>query len=199
VYQGQEQHASGNYSPFNRGALWTLGYKTEAPIYHLTATLNKLRNHAISIDSHYVTNVSTELYLDASTYATRKGPEGAQIVAVYSNQGSKGGQYDLVVPGAFAAGTEAFEVTNCTKVTANEAGNITVSMGAGMPKAFYPSSQMNGSGLCGFSSERVVSTGNGTTNTTGGNPKKKGAAAQMQPSASTFTLCIIFLSALLFL
>ncbi|KAH2069768.1 hypothetical protein KXV52_001183 [Aspergillus fumigatus] len=91
VYQGQEQHMSGNYTPFNRGALWTTNYDTTSPLFKLTATLNKLHNHAISIDNHYVTNHSIELHSDNSTYATRKGPEGVQAVSVFSNQGTNGG------------------------------------------------------------------------------------------------------------
>lgn len=141
---------TGNYSPYNREPLWNTGFSTDGPLYNLTATLNKLRNHAISIDSHYVTNHSKELYLDGSTYGTRKGPEGVQIVSVFSNQGSKGGKYQLALPGGFAPGTEAMEVLSCTKITANSVGNITVEMGAGEPKVFFPVMNLNNSGLCGF-------------------------------------------------
>lgn len=153
---------TGDFSPDNRVPLWSGGespYDTSAPLYNLTATLNSLRNHAIQIDSRYVSNHSTELYLDTSTMATRKGPDGVQIVAVFSNQGEQGGEYELSVgPGAFEVGTEVIEVFGCTVSNANEAGNITAMMGAGLPKAFFPTSQMNGSGLCGYSSEAAAAT-----------------------------------------
>lgn len=145
---------SGNYSPYNRGALWTTGYKRDTPLYKLAATLNRLRNHAISIDGHYVSNHSKQLYLDGSTYATRKGPEGVQIVSVFSNQGSNGGKYHLALQGGFAPGTEVMEILGCSKQRTNSVGNITVRMGAGEPKVFFPISQLNDSGLCGFEGQK---------------------------------------------
>lgn len=171
----------GNYSPYNRAPLWSgspsgIPYDTDAPLYNLTATLNTLRNHAIKVDSRYASNHSTELYLDPSTMATRKGPEGVQIVAVFSNQGELGGEYELSVgPDAFAVGTEVIEVFDCTVSNANEAGNITALMGAGLPKAFFPTAQMEGSGLCGYKSDRAA------TNTSDADPSatKQGTAAAM--------------------
>ncbi|KAF7513129.1 hypothetical protein GJ744_010525 [Endocarpon pusillum] len=179
MYQGQEQHMPGNYSPYNRAPLWSgsesgTPYDTSAPLYNLTATLNALRNHAISIDSRYVSNHSTELFLDPSTMATRKGPDGVQIVAVFSNQGEKGGEYELSVgPGAYETGTEVIEVFSCTKSNANEAGNVTALMGAGEPKAFFPTAQMKGSGLCGYSSDAEAAT----NTSSGAHPSAKNGAA----------------------
>ncbi|PTU19606.1 hypothetical protein P175DRAFT_0309285 [Aspergillus ochraceoroseus IBT 24754] len=54
------------------------------------------------------------------------------------------------VEGAFAPGTEAMEVLTCTKVTANNQGEITVGMYAGEPKVFFPVNKLTGSELCGF-------------------------------------------------
>ncbi|KAG2007786.1 hypothetical protein GB937_008286 [Aspergillus fischeri] len=164
VYQGQEQHMPGNYTPFNRGALWTTNYDTTSPLFKLTATLNKLRNHAISIDNRYVTNHSVELHSDNSTYATRKGPEGAQIVSIFSNQGSNGGKYQLALKDAYAPGTEVMEVLGCSKLTANDAGNLTVEMDAGEPRVFFPVAQLNNSGLCGFEKQKTVSSSNSDSN-----------------------------------
>lgn len=174
---------TGDFSPDNRAPLWQGGespYDTSAPLYNLTATLNALRNHAIRIDSRYVSNHSTELYLDPSTMATRKGPDGVQVVAVFSNQGEQGGEYQLSVgPGAFEVGTEVVEVFDCTVSNANEAGNVTAMMGAGLPKAFFPTSQMNGSGLCGYPSDRAS-----VTNTTAGDqPSPNGAGLAVAQGA----------------
>jgi len=166
MYQGQEQHATGNYSPYNRAALWTTGYHTDAPLYKLTGTLNNLRNHAISIDNRYVTSLSSQLYIDQSTIALRKGPDGVQIVSVLSNQGNNMKDYTLVIPGAFTEGQQAIEVTTCQKITATAGGNITVSMSKGEPRVFFPVFNMNNSGLCGYPKTAA-------TNTT--SPKKSSA------------------------
>lgn len=158
MYYGQEQHLPGNYSPYNRQALWPTQYDTSAELYNLTSTLNKLRNHAISIDDHYVTNWSSILYTDGSTYATRKGPNGAQIVAVLSNQGLQGGDYTLQVPGVADPGTNLTEVTLCdSTVIAGENGTITVPMGQGQPRVYYPTFNLNGSGLCSLESSSSLS------------------------------------------
>ena len=172
----------GNYTPYNRAALWSgsasgIPYDTSAPLYNLTAILNTLRNHAIKIDSRYVSNHSTELYLDPSTMATRKGPEGVQIVAVFSNQGEQGGEYELSVgPGAFEVGTEVIEVLDCTVSRANEAGNVTAMMGEGLPKAFFPTAQMEGSGLCGYPGGGVAMATSDGADT---EPSSEGAAAAL--------------------
>jgi alpha-amylase len=171
MYYGQEQHLPGNYSPYNRQALWPTQYNKSTDLYNLTATLNKLRNHAISINDHYVTNWSSILYTDGSTYATRKGPNGAQIVAVLSNQGLQGGDYTLQIPGVADPGMNLTEVTLCNStVVAGENGTITVPMGRGQPRVYYPTFNLNGSGLCGFSSSSSFSPSSkgssGSSNTT---------------------------------
>ena len=191
VYQGQEQHMTGNFSPYNRAPLWPTNYDTNAPLYKLVSTMNSLRNHAISLDSHYASNHSTQLYLDDSTMATRKGPNGVQIVAVFSNQGSKGGSYQLQVGGAFDPNTEVMEVVTCQKQTANKAGNITVKMGQGAPRAFFPTANLDGSGLCGTSK---TANGSSSANSSSGGQHKNGGAAVSQrgSQASTLALGIVF-------
>ncbi|KAL4777366.1 glycoside hydrolase superfamily [Aspergillus nidulans var. acristatus] len=154
VYQGQEQHMKGQYAPYNREPLWKTSYNTNGSLYKTTSTLNKLRNHAIRLDKHYVSSHSEELYLDGSTYVTRKGTEGSQIVSVFSNQGSQGGPYNLSIPRAYKPGTEVIEVLGCKRVTADNEGQIVVKMDKGEPKAFFPVKKMNGSGLCGFKGKR---------------------------------------------
>ncbi|EEA22046.1 hypothetical protein TMatcc_008531 [Talaromyces marneffei ATCC 18224] len=189
MYYGQEQHLPGNYSPYNRQALWPTQYDTSTELYNLTATLNKLRNHAISIDDHYVTNWSSILYTDGSTYATRKGPNEAQIVAVLSNQGLQGGDYTLQVPGVADSGTNLTEVTLCdSTVIAGENGTITVPMGHGQPRVYYPTFNLNGSGLCGFSSSPFLSSS--TEKSTSSNSTSSGvpAASSSVPLGSGITV-----------
>lgn len=91
MYYGQEQHLTGNYSPYNRQALWETGYDTSAPLYKLTSTLNRLRNHAIAIDARYVTSLSQLLYSDPSTYAARKGPNGPKSSASFPTRARRAG------------------------------------------------------------------------------------------------------------
>lgn len=55
VYAGQEQHYSGGNDPYNREATWLSGYKTTSELYTHIATSNKIRTHAISQDSGYLT------------------------------------------------------------------------------------------------------------------------------------------------
>jgi alpha-amylase len=169
VYQGQEQHMTGNYTPYNRGALWTTGYNTDSSLYTLTATLNKLRNHAISIDGGYVSSHSQKLYVDGSTYVTRKGSDGKQIVSVFSNQGSGGGKYQFAVHGGFAPNTQAMEVLGCSEYQADGAGDLTVGMDSGEARVFFPVNQLNGSGLCGFESKKSKSSNSDTGETTSDN------------------------------
>ena len=168
---------TGNYSPYNRAPLWSgsdTPYDKEAPLYKVAATLNKLRNQAISIDSKYVTEHSTELYLDSATMATRKGPDAVQIVSVFSNQGEKGGKYDLSVgPDAYKEGTEVIEVFTCKKSRANEGGNVTAAMESGEPRAFFPTSHMDGTGLCGYKADKASGTGSAAQ------PTKTGAAVAL--------------------
>ena len=185
---------TGNFSPYNRAPLWTTKYDTNAPLYNLTATLNAIRNHAINVDSRYATNHSSQLYLDPSTMATRKGPDGVQIVAVFSNQGSKGGKYQLSVPGGFEPGTEVMEIMKCTKSNANKAGNVTALMDGGQPRVFFPTANLNGSGLCG--SAKAAS--NGTSTGSGAKPSstKKGVATSVHAQLSAVVLASLFAVAL---
>ncbi|RHZ51031.1 alpha-amylase [Aspergillus thermomutatus] len=196
VYQGQEQHMQGNYTPFNREALWTTNYDTTGPLFNLTATLNKLRNHAISIDNHYVTNHSIELHLDNSTFATRKGPEGVQIVSIFSNQGSNGGKYQLALKDAYAPGTEVMEVLGCSKLTVNDIGNLTVEMDAGEPRVFFPVAQLNNSGLCGFEKEKTVSSSGNSTQSNGKDKHedKESSASIASIPCSTILISLAVLS-----
>ena len=201
MYYGQEQHLTGNFSPYNRQPIWVTGYNTSAPLYTLTGTLNKLRNHAISVNSNYVSNNSIILYTDNSTYATRKGPDGVQIVSVLSNQGAQGGKYQLSVPGAADKGTNMTEVIGCTTVVAGENGTIVVPMGAGAPKVYFPTFNMNGSGLCGATTSKtnvnVSSTGTSTSSSsssTSSGSGKKGAGEQLRVPVGVSLAFVGFLS-----
>lgn len=187
MYYGQEQHLTGEYSPYNRGPLWPTKYNTSAPLYQLTAKLNGLRNHAISVDSNYVNNLSQVLYTDPATYAARKGSNGAQIISIISNQGSNGGPYQLAVPGVADPGTNMTEIMTCGTALAGTNGTILVNMDKGEPRVLFPTLQMPGSGLCGYEGKSVNSSGSssGSSGSSSSNSSsKKGGAAELHVSTA---------------
>ncbi|KAK3392779.1 glycoside hydrolase family 13 protein [Podospora didyma] len=147
VYQGQEQHFSGNSTPFNREPLWSSGYDTTATLYNLTATLNKLRNAAILLSPSYVNTTSETLFYDVNHLCLRKGPDGSQIVFCINNQSGGGPAYQLSI-GGFGSGDTVVEVLSCTHTTADGIGNVTAYMDKGEPKVFFLASALNSSGLC---------------------------------------------------
>lgn len=197
IYYGQEQHLAGMSAPENRQPLWPTKYDTTAPLYQLIATLNRLRNHAISIDSNYVANISQMLYTDGSTYATRKGPDNVQIVAVFSNQGTQGGPYNLNVNGAAAPNLNMTEVTTCKTVIATSNGTITVPMNQGAPRVFFPTFQLKGSGLCGQVNDASSGVPNATTTASGASASSTSAADLIQLPMGLVTGLTFFLSSLL--
>ena len=150
IYQGQEQHFSGSNDPYNREAVWLSGYNTGASLHGFIARATQLRNRAMAMDANFVTYKAYPLYTDTSTIAIRKGFDGFQIVGVYSNLGSSGDEYTLTISDTgYASGTEVVEILTCATAVAGEGGNITVEMGSGVPKIFYPAARMTGSSICG--------------------------------------------------
>lgn len=162
MYQGQEQHFKGNSTPFNREPLWDSGYNKSAPMYVLTSTLNKLRNHAIKLSPDYLESPSEVMLADTNHYCQKKGPSGNQVVFCINNKSSKGDGYQLPVNG-FEANDEVVEVLGCTTVTASVDGSITAYMYDGEPRVYTKASTLEGTGLC---PERKAS-----------GPKQSGAAS----------------------
>ena len=81
----------------------------------------------------------------------RKGFDGGQIVAVFSNKGSDGANYTQAIGSVtgFATGSTVIEILACQNVTIDNGGNLNVEMGQGQPMIFYPAAQLAGSGICG--------------------------------------------------
>ncbi|KAL1885186.1 hypothetical protein Plec18167_001843 [Paecilomyces lecythidis] len=149
IYGGQEQHYAGGNDPANREAVWLAGYNTSSPLYTHVAQLNQVRNQAIYKNSTYLTYQSWPIYSDTTTIALRKGFDGNQIITVLSNLGSDGSTYTLSLGNTgYTNGQQLVEVLSCSNVTVDDDGNIPVSMGQGLPKVFYPASQISGSGIC---------------------------------------------------
>lgn len=153
IYQGQEQHyasVGGSEDPYNREALWLSGYNTDAELYRLVATLNAARKAAIADDESYLTYQNYPIYHDTTTIAMRKG----KMITVLSNKGENGDAYEQVIPAGYAAGTEVTEVLTCETVTADGDGGIDVPMESGLPRVYYSSAALRGSGVCGRGSAR---------------------------------------------
>ncbi|MCJ1419405.1 hypothetical protein MMC32_005760 [Xylographa parallela] len=171
IYQGQEQHTQGGATPDNRSPLWTTGFNTKAPLYNLTSTLNAIRNHAINLDGRWVTQPSLELYLDNSTMAMSKGPQDVQTLTVYSNQGTGGGSWQLFVPNAYPPNSQVTELLTCADTYSDSIGHLNVSMNAGVPHVYFPTYNLEGSGLCG----RSLTTGWINNSTTTNSVKTSGS------------------------
>jgi alpha-amylase len=151
IYEGQEQHYSGNGDPYNREAVWLSGYSTSAPLYGFIAAVNQIRNVAISRDANYLTYQNWVIYSDTTTIAMRKGFDGKQIITVLSNKGAYGASYTQAIGNhGWTSGTQVLEVVTCQTLTVDGNGNLQVPMAQGLPRIYYPTANLAGSGVCGM-------------------------------------------------
>ena len=160
VYQGQEQHFSGNGTPYNREALWTSNYNNSAELYTFTQALNQIRTRAMLSSTNYTTYNNYVVYQDLHTLAMRKGYNGSQVITVLSNYGVFGSNYSLRLSASetgYTAGMEVTELLGCTNSTIDPTSTLEVLMGQGLPKVFYPTQLLAGSGMCG-TTKSVTST-----------------------------------------
>ncbi|KAJ5659014.1 glycoside hydrolase superfamily [Penicillium longicatenatum] len=159
IYQGQEQHFKGASTPLNRAALWTSGYDNSSTLVPLITTLNKIRKHAQRMDSSYVNTASYNIYEGGSELAFTKGVEGRQVIMLLSTQGVNGSPYTLTLPVTYNAGTNVTEVLSCKTYMVNEwDASLVVDMASGLPRVFFPTNLMSGSGICGYSSANLSYT-----------------------------------------
>mgnify|MGYP001577850389 FL=1 len=103
------------------------------------------------MDASYLTYKAYPTYSDGSTIVLRKGNTGYQIVSVFSNQGASGSAYTLTMSSTetgFTANEALIEVMSCTAYTTDSSGNLAVSMASGLPRVFYDTAQLTGSGIC---------------------------------------------------
>jgi len=184
IYEGQEQHYSGGNDPANREAIWLSGYSTTAPLYTHIAALNQIRTLAISKNSTYLTYQNYPIYSDSNTIAMRKGFDGNQIVTVLSNRGASGSSYTLTLTNSetrYTAVENVVEVLSCTTVTVDSSGNLAVPMASGLPRVFYPATQMSGSGMCGY----TTNSGSLSTSTTTSESALTTSMTQISATTST--------------
>ncbi|KAK5168129.1 uncharacterized protein LTR77_006697 [Saxophila tyrrhenica] len=153
LYEGQEQHFSasgsdnGGNDPYNREAVWTSGYDTDAELYQLVTKLNAARSAAIAdnVARPYLHYQSETLYADDSTLATRKG----KMVTVLTNCGSEGDSYTVEFDAKYQPNKKLTEVLTCETAQADGEGKIEVEVTKGEPKVYYPTERLGGSGVCG--------------------------------------------------
>ncbi|KAL4890814.1 glycoside hydrolase superfamily [Aspergillus ambiguus] len=155
IYQGQEQHFSGNHDPENREALWLSEYDDEAPLYKLLATLNRIRKHAARVDPEYLKTQTYPVYKGSSEIGFRKGREGRQVVMLLSTQGSDSGAYTVRMMNGYQPGYIVIDVLTCKKYEINDMGELRLDMDKGEPRVLYPENLMRGSGICGHEYENV--------------------------------------------
>lgn len=195
LYQGQEQHLKGGDNPWNREAIWLTGYKNDTVLYKLIATLNRIRKHAIKLDSGYVNAQTHSIFTGESELAFSKGVEGRQVIMLLSNQGTQGKAYPLTLWVSYNAGTAVTDVLNCKAYAVNDNGELIIDMDKGEPRVLFPTKLLDGSGLCGYPSANVtyadLKTGRGSGLTSLG--------ARNKGSANNKPLLLVFILSLMLL
>lgn len=174
IYQGQEQHFSGQNDPFNRERLWTSGYNEDAELYHWIAQLNAIRALAIDKDPLFVssqadtvwppqappagnntsgsnsttnsTATSTTTALTNHHIALKKG----SLITVLTNVGVGGDKLDVVLPRSatkYKPGGAYIDLLSCEAFKADRSGALSFEMGW-LPRVFYPALDALSTGLC---------------------------------------------------
>lgn len=154
LYEGQELGYTGNGVAANREAVWPSGFPTTTAMYEFIGMLNKARVLARQADAAggYDTYKAFPIYSDGDAIAMRKGATGAQMLSVFTNRGSSGGQEDKVLPVAntdATAGQVFVDVIGCQKWTADSNGVLTVTLNGGELRVLLPQTALQGSGVCG--------------------------------------------------
>lgn len=158
VYQNQEQHCDGGAVPADREAIWLSGYPTSATLYGWIATLNEVRSTAIAQDSSYLTYQAYPVYTDSNNIAMRKGSDGYQVVGLFTNTGSSGSPSVTLTASmtGFTAGEAVVDVMSCTTFTTDSDGSLYVTLSGGVPRVFYPSARLTGSGICALGTSTMT-------------------------------------------
>lgn len=159
IYQGQEQHydsEGGVSTPYNREAMWLSGFDTSAELYVFITSMNAFRKNAISDDDTYLTYQNYPVYSDTTTIAMRKG----SMLTVLSTLGVDGASSTLsVTDTGFDDGVELTELLTCEIATSAD-GTVPVPMDSGLPRIYYPTVGLAGSGLCGDTSKAKLKSRN---------------------------------------
>ncbi|KAF2871413.1 glycoside hydrolase superfamily [Massariosphaeria phaeospora] len=149
VYAGQEQHYAGYGDPGNREATWLAKYSRRSNLFRLVAVVNRVRNHAISIDGTYLAYNIHAIYNDTNTLALRKGHSGRQIISVLTNSGVSSPVSTLKLGNTgWRSGTVIYEILTCMQITVSNDGTLHVPMEKGLPRIYFAKAAAQGSRLC---------------------------------------------------
>lgn len=141
IYYGQEQGLLGAEDPENREALWLAGYDTDSAYYKFISKLNQARNQAANKDNSYPSTVSSIIYSDDHTIATKK----ANLVAIFTNVGASASPSVTLSQSGFQKGDQVVDLLTCSSTTVGDSG-LEVTMALGVPKVYASSSVA--SGIC---------------------------------------------------
>ncbi|THH04818.1 hypothetical protein EW145_g5247, partial [Phellinidium pouzarii] len=154
VYYGQEQGFHGASDPDNREPLFTSNF-VKSTGYNLTTTLNQFRNFLVN-SSDWATQQMEVLASNDVALAIRKG----SVISVVTNAGSPPNNASIPVYTGYHASTILFEVLSCQQFSVGSGGAIQVEYGiGGHASIFMEQDGMQGTGLCGFSSDLSETSG----------------------------------------
>lgn len=142
LYYGQEQDMSmGNVDPYNRAALWPLGYENTTTVQRVTR-LNNIRQSLIKKNIQfngqtYLESRSTILANTTYDVAIRKGP----IIMSLTNRGSPEEPASFAINNSgWSRGEAVIDLLSCTEYAVGASGSMSVSYSrpgyGGMPYVF---------------------------------------------------------------
>jgi alpha-amylase len=170
IYQGQEQHFSGQNDPFNRERLWTSAYNEESELYRWIAQLNAVRALALDTDPTFVTSQADTVWPPQAPAAASNSTDNnsstsspsttltnhhiavkkGALITVFTNVGVGGDKLDVVLPRS-ATKYKPFgvyvDLLSCESFIADSHGALSFEMWW-MPRTFYPALDALASGMC---------------------------------------------------
>ncbi|KAJ0109974.1 hypothetical protein J7T55_014776 [Diaporthe amygdali] len=175
IYQGQEQHFSGQNDPYNRERLWTSGYNEDSELYRWITRLNAARALAIDTDPSFVSSQADTVWpppapsagnATSGSNGTTNGTSSStsttvltnhhiaikkgSIISVLTNVGVGGENLDVVLPRnatKYNPGAAYIDLLSCETFKTDRSGALSFEMGW-LPRAFYPALEALSSGFC---------------------------------------------------
>ncbi|EPQ58540.1 alpha-amylase [Gloeophyllum trabeum ATCC 11539] len=146
VYYGQEQYFSGGNDPYNREPLWPSKYQNTTA-YQIMSTLNKLRNFLINGTDDWLHSPAQLLTTTPHGLSVMKG----NVISILTNIGSPPANLSVAVYTPFENNFATTDVLSCRQWAVGSNGTVDVEYTrGGQPVVLVPSSQLEGSGLCGY-------------------------------------------------
>ncbi|KAL1862639.1 hypothetical protein Daus18300_008437 [Diaporthe australafricana] len=173
IYQGQEQHFSGQNDPYNRERLWTSGYNEDSELYRWIAKLNAVRTLAIDTDALFVSSQADTVWppspppasnttsgSNSTTNSTTSSTPAltnhhiavkkGSLISVLTNVGVGGDKLDVVLPRnatKYRPFGAYIDLLSCETFKADRNGALSFEMGW-VPRVFYPALDTLSCGWC---------------------------------------------------